>query len=47
MCFPGNDRVWQIADGSFKFLVRDGVILRSDGRFAPGERGFALDDRLE
>jgi hypothetical protein len=39
---PGNDRVGQIGDGSFKFLVRDGVIPRPQGGFAPGKRGFAL-----
>src|SRR5262249_23877102 len=39
--FPGNDRVRQIADGGLTFLVRRGVILRSDSGLAPGERGLA------
>jgi len=40
--FPGNDCVRQRADGSLKFLVRDGVIARFQGGFAPCEGGFAL-----
>ena len=39
---PGDDCVGQIGDGRFKFLVRDSVILRSQGGFAPRKRGFAL-----
>ena len=38
---PGDDCVGQIANGSFKFLVRDGVILRTHGGLAPAKRGFA------
>ncbi len=38
---PRDDCVGQIGNGSFKFLVRDGVILRTQGGLAPGKRGFA------
>ncbi len=38
---PGDDCVRQIADGSLKFLVRDGVIPRSQGGLTARQRGFA------
>jgi hypothetical protein len=42
VCFPGDDRVGQIGDGSLKFLVRDGVISRFQGGFASRKGGFAV-----
>ncbi|HXO93333.1 MAG TPA: hypothetical protein VN825_04315, partial [Candidatus Acidoferrum sp.] len=42
MRFSRNDCVRQIADGSFKFLVRDAVILRFHGGLAARQRGFAV-----
>ena len=39
---PGDDCIGQVADGSFKFLVRDGVIFRSHRGLAPRQRGFAF-----
>jgi hypothetical protein len=41
---PGDDCVGQIANGGFKFLVRDGVILRTHGGPASRKRGFARRD---
>ena len=37
----GNHGIRQIGDSCFKFLVRDRVVSRMQGRFAPGKRGFA------